>query len=89
MSENKQKTGSFRRNRSRKAITLDQLMLRATDAINEAERIIREAETDGQRTNAINALSGLISRYAKLYETYDLEKRIEEIENRLNDNGDK
>lgn len=71
---------SYKRNRSRKAITLNEARLRMTDAIKAMEQIILENSDEAKVTNAANCLSGLISRYAKLVEVHDLEKRISELE---------
>lgn len=73
---------SYKRHRSRKPLSLDDARLRMTDAIKQAERIIMDGDNDSQKINAINALSGLISRYARLTETVELERRIEKLEER-------
>lgn len=72
---------SYKQKRSRKPLELSDIKLRATDAFKAVEEIILSDDAEpNQRINAINALSGLISRYAKLVEVADLEKRIEELE---------
>lgn len=77
--------GSWKQKRSRKAISLDDLKLKATDAVKAVEEIILTSDDENRKINAINALSGLISRYAKLVETSDLEKRVQELEKRQNE----
>lgn len=74
---------TYKRKRSRKPISLDDLKLRATDAFKAVEKLILDDDVDpNQRINAVNALSGLISRYAKLTEVHDLENRIKELEDK-------
>ena len=78
---------SYKQKRSRKPISLDDLRLRATDAFKAVEEVILSDDEDidlNQKINAINALSGLISRYAKLTEVHNLEKRIKELEEKTN-----
>jgi len=53
-----------------------------TDAIKVLEEIIMTSEDNYTRINAINAMSGLISRYSKLVETTDLEERLTALEKR-------
>jgi len=72
-----------KRTRSRKPLSLKVARLRMTDAMKVLEEIIQDSDNDHYtRINAINALSGLVSRYTKLTETDDLEKRIEALEKR-------
>lgn len=71
---------SYKRNRSRKPISLDDALLRMTDTINKLEEIIMTSEDENKIINASNALSGIISRLAKLIEVTDLEKRISKLE---------
>lgn len=72
----------YKQQRSRKPFTLKIAQLRMTDAMSVLEEIIMTSEDEHTRINAINALSGLVSRYAKLAETTDLEKRLSELEKR-------
>ena len=73
-----------KRKRSRKPLALRIARLRMTDAVNVLEGIIQDDRSDAYtKINAINALSGLLTRYAKLTETEELEKRITELENKL------
>lgn len=75
---------SYKYNRSRKALSLDDCKLRLTDAIKRAEKIILdEGSEDNTALQAIHALSGAINRYAKLVETTELVERIEELENKM------
>lgn len=71
---------SYKQKRSRKPLELADLQLRATDAVKVIEEIILTSEDENRKINAINALSGLISRYSKLIEVSDLEKRIKALE---------
>ncbi|WP_020402114.1 hypothetical protein [Gracilimonas tropica] len=77
--------GTYKQKRSRKPLSLDDAQLRMTDSIKQLEKIILTSEDENRVINASNALSGLISRYAKLLEVSDLEKRIEHLE-RINEN---
>jgi len=75
---------SYKKKRSRKPITLEDLRLRATDAVKAIEQMILTEDIDpNRRINAVNALSGLISRYSKLVKTAELEKRIEKLESQI------
>jgi len=71
---------SYKRNRSRKPLTLDDALLRMTDTIDKLEEIIMTSEDENKVINASNALSGVISRLGKIYEVHNLEKRVEELE---------
>lgn len=71
---------SYKYKRSRKALTLDELKLRLTDAIKAAEKIILTGSTDDKKLRAIHAMVSAAGSYNKLVETTDLEKRIEELE---------
>ena len=72
---------SYKRNRSRKALSLEEAKLRITDAVHVMERIILESEDEQKQIQAVNALSGIIGKYAKLIETTDLINRVEALEN--------
>lgn len=72
--------GTWKQKRSRKALTLDKLKLRLTDAIKEMERIILTDESDQKKIQASNTMAGLINRYSRLLEVSDLEERIAELE---------
>lgn len=71
---------NYKRNRSRKPLSLDDAQLRMTDAIEKLEKIIMTSDDENKVINASNAFSGLISRYSKLVEVNDLEKRIQKLE---------
>jgi len=60
-------------------IHLQETQILMTKAIKKVEGILDDS-TDSQALNAANCLSGLISRYVKLIETVELEKRIERLE---------
>lgn len=72
--------GSYKQNRSRKPLELDTCRLRMTDAIKKIEEIVLTAEDDQKQIQAAHALSGLISRYAKITKTTELEERISALE---------
>lgn len=75
---------SWKRSRSRKPLTLEQLKLKLTDAIKQMEKIIlKESYTESQKIQAVNALSGLVGKYKSLIETTDLIERIEALEDKL------
>lgn len=74
---------SYKKKRSRKALSLQDAKLRMTDGIKALEKIILESEDEYKVIQAINALSGLISRYSKLIEVDDLEKRIKALEDKF------
>ena len=76
--------GTWKQKRSRKALDLDDAKLRMTDTVKRLEEIIMTSEDENKVINAANALSGLISRYAKLIDTHDHEKRIQELEEKFN-----
>lgn len=82
-SEKHKYTSSYKRNRSRKPITLAEAKLRMTDAINEMEAIIATETDENRKINATNALSGLVSRYSKLVEVAELAGRVEALEAEL------
>lgn len=60
-------------------LSLEDAQLLMSKAIKRIEKAI-EDESDSKAINAGNCLSGLISRYAKLLETVELEKRISKLE---------
>lgn len=64
---------------STEKITLEDAQKVMSKAIRRVERIVDEGD-DAQAMNAGNCLSGLISRYTKLVETVDLERRIQKLE---------
>lgn len=72
--------GFDKRKRSRKPLSLKIARLRMTDAVKVLEKIIQESEDAYTRINAVNALSGLLTRYAKLTEVTELEARIKKLE---------
>jgi type I restriction-modification system DNA methylase subunit len=71
---------SYKYNRSRKPITLQDAQLRMTDAIKEMEKIILSSGDEQRKIQAVHALSGLIARYAKIVETTEIIERIEVLE---------
>lgn len=71
---------SYKRNRKRKPITLDDALIRMSGTIDKLEEIIMTSEDDNKVINASNALSGVVSRLAKVMEVHSLEKRIKELE---------
>lgn len=75
---------SWKRNRSRKPLSLDDLKLRLTDAIKQMEKIIMTDESDQKKIQASNTLAGLINRYSRLLEVADLEERITALEEQNN-----
>lgn len=80
--------GSWKQRRSRKKLTLNETQLRMTDAIKQMEKVILDGDYDQKTINtkiqAVNALSGLVSRYGKLVETSELLERIEALEENKN-----
>lgn len=82
---------SYKYHRSRKPLTLKEAKLRMTDAVKQMEKIILDGEIDPKTVNtkiqAVHALSGIISRYAKVIEVTDLKDELDElkqiVENRL------
>lgn len=73
----------YKSNRSRKAITLQELMLRMTDAIKVMEEIIFTADGEQKKIQAVNAMSGMIGKYTKLVEVVDLEARLSTLEEQM------
>ena len=73
----------YKSNRSRKAITLQELMLRMTDAIKVMEEIIFTADGEQKKIQAVNAMSGMIGKYTKLVEVVDLEARLNTLEEQV------
>ena len=82
---------SYKYRRSRKPISLKEAKLRMTDAIKAMEEIILSDEVNQKTVNtkiqAVHALSGIVSRYAKVIEVTDLKDELDElkqiVENRL------
>jgi hypothetical protein len=71
---------SYKYNRSRKPLSLDECKLRMTDAIKEMEKIILSNGKDAVKIQAVHALSGIIARYSKVIETGELIERLEKLE---------
>ena len=73
---------TYKRNRSRKPLSLDDLKLRLTDAIKQIEKIMMTAEEDERqiKIQAANTMAGLANRYHKLIEVTDFEERLTELE---------
>lgn len=76
--------GTWKQRRSRNPISLKDAKLRMTDAIKQMERIILDGDYDQKtvqtKIQAVHALSGIVSRYAKIIEIEELESRISELE---------
>lgn len=76
---------SYKQKRSRKAYTVDDLLLKLTDAVKTMEEIIlKDSYTENQKIQAVNALSGLVGKYRSLVETSEILERIEALEERQN-----
>lgn len=73
----------YKSNRSRKALTLQELKLRMTDAIKVMEEIIFTADGEQKKIQAVNAMSGMIGKYTKLVEVVDLEARLSTLEQQM------
>ena len=77
--------GTWKQRRSRKPMSLENAMLKMTDAVKQMEKIILDGDYDPKtvqtKIQAVHALSGIISRYTKLIETADIIERIEALEN--------
>lgn len=73
----------YKSNRSRKALTLQELKLRMTDAIKVMEEIIFTADGEQKKIQAVNAMSGMIGKYTKLVEVVDLEARLNTLEEQM------
>jgi hypothetical protein len=73
----------YKSNRSRKALTLQELKLRMTDAIKVMEEIIFTADGEQKKIQAVNAMSGMIGKYTKLVEVVDLEARLSTLEEQM------
>lgn len=63
-------------------LSLDDAQILMTKAIKRIEKALDD-ENDAKAINAGNCLSGLVNRYAKLVETVQLEKRIDTLEQRI------
>lgn len=74
---------SYKYNRSRKELTLDQAKLRMTDAIKAVEKIILTSGNEQKQIQAVHALSNLIGQYCKLIEKVELLHRIEKLEEQM------
>ena len=73
----------YKSRRSRKAITIQELKLRMTDAIESMEEIIFTADGEQKKIQAVNAMSGMIGKYTKLVEVVDLEARLSTLEEQM------
>ena len=73
----------YKSRRSRKAITIQELKLRMTDAIESMEEIIFTADGEQKKIQAVNAMSGMIGKYTKLVEVVDLEARLSTLEEQV------
>ena len=79
----------YKSRRSRKAITLQELKLRMTDAIESMEEIIFIADGEQKKIQAVNAMSGMIGKYTKLVEVVDLEARLSTLEEQMKNDSSK
>ena len=73
----------YKSRRSRKAITIQELKLKMTDAIKVMEEIIFTADGEQKKIQAVNAMSGMIGKYTKLVEVVDLEARLSTLEEQM------
>lgn len=73
---------SYKYKRSRKALTVDDLLLKMTDAVKEMEEIILSDGKESTKIQAVHALSGLIGKYRALVETSEILERLEALEER-------
>jgi len=72
---------SWKYRRKRKALTLQELKLRLTEAVEAAEEIILDdGYTVQEKLSAIHALTQSVGSFAKLIEATELEKRLDELE---------
>ncbi len=72
-----------KRKRKRKAYSLKQVKLVGSQAIWQAENILlSDKSTDAQKLQACNTISTLLNSYARLYESYELEIRVQQLEER-------
>lgn len=73
--------------RKRKAYTLKEVQLISSNALQELERIIlSEKSEDTDLIRAVNSLATMVNSYTRLAEVVDIEKRIQEIEEKINEN---
>lgn len=73
---------SYKRKRSRKPLTIQDLLLKLTDAVKAMEEIIlSDGYTENQKIQATHALSGIVGKYKGLIETAEIIERIEALEN--------
>lgn len=74
---------SYKQKRSRKALTVNDLLLKLTDAVKEMEKIIlTDSYTENQKIQAVHALSGIVGKYKGLIETSEILERLEALEQR-------
>ena len=77
-----------KRLRKRKPYTLQQVQTIGSHALMTCENILLSPNTtDGQKLQAANSISALLNSYARLYESTELELRIQKLEEQhANDN---
>lgn len=76
---------SYKQKRSRKPLSVNDLMLKLTDAVKAMEKIILDqGYTENQKIQAVNALSGLVGKYKTLIDSSEILERIEALEERQN-----
>ena len=72
-----------KRKRKRKPYTLQQVQRIGSHALMTCENILlSDQSTDGQKLQACNSISALLNSYARLYESSELELRIQKLEER-------
>ena len=70
----------YKKRRSRKALNLTELQLKMSDAILHMEEIIFTSDCQQKKIQAVNAISGIVGKYVKILEAFELEKRITKLE---------
>jgi len=77
---------SNKNKRKRKAYTLKEVQLISSNALQELERIIlSEKSEDADLIRAVNSLSTMINSYTRLTEAAEFDKRIQQIEEKINE----
>lgn len=76
---------SYKYNRSRKPISLNDAQLRLSDCIKELERVILDDDTYDPKNmqlkiQASYAMSNVVNRYTALFEMVDILERVEALE---------
>jgi len=77
---------AIKNKRKRKAYTLKEVQLISSNALQELERIIlSEKSEDTELIRAVNSLSTMVNSYTKLTEAAEFEKRIRQLEEKINE----